>query len=721
MGDIDEDGKPDVVTAVSFTNFAGPQRVNVLFGNGDGTLSPASKLEVSGVRPQCVALADMNHDDHLDVVVVKPWTSGPLTGEVGVFLGDGHGAFGNEIKSPTSATNNGVDFALADLNGDGNLDVAVAAGVTTDNSVQVLLGNGDGAFGTGTYYASGTNVAKVAVGDFDGDGAPDLATANVNSSNVGILFNNGGNTGAFQDAKLILPLPGGLRAPKGIVARDLNNDGRVDVAVAFGSGQFSTAVVVALGNGDGSFLNPVVTPLPSLASPSHLIAVDLNGDKVLDLVTADLALSDMQVLIGKGDGTYLAPVGYPGGYGVTALDAADMDGDGRTDVVVGNNFSNDLLVSFGDGAGHLSVGPPSYPTKGNVSVTLDADDFTGDSVKDLVVANRNSSNLSIFIGKPDGTFQDAQLLPTSKFPTDVALGHFNADAPVDLAVPSEDDNNILPMLGTGAGTFTAQTPIPIGQGTFTRFIATGRFNNDAFDDLAMTSGYFQGFVSVFLGKGDGTFQTPVYYTTSPYSSYLRTFDVDGDGKLDLLVGSKDLPVGVVEVLYGDGAGVFGAPARLSTFGFATEIESYDVADLDKDGKPDLVIGIGFSDAAFEKRDGDYYGGIFIHYGEGARAFSPLAFLQPGTDPAQARVVDLDNDGNLDVVMTGGATREVSVFLGLGNRTFLDEQRYSMNQPLVGLADRGSRFVVYDINNDGAKDIVATFGALNNVETLLQKP
>jgi hypothetical protein len=320
-----------------------------------------------------VAVADVNGDGKPDMVVANFWTS-----TVGVLLGNGDGtfqpavSFNAGIHSPTA-------IAIADVNGDGKPDLVVGI---WSGGVGVLLGNGDGTFQPGVAYASGgVQVSEVEVADLNHDGKPDLIVANFGSV-LGVLLGNG--DGTFKGA---VTYPAGLY-PFAAAVADVNSDGNADLLVA--DGEFGGAAVV-LGNGDGSFKAAVTYGWGGMWAQSIAVA-DVNGDGKLDLVVANCATAGCEhgaaaVLLGNGDGTFQAAVDYDsGGAGANGLAIADVDGNGKPDLLVANWVTNSVGVLLGNGDGTFQPAV-TYSSGGLYPMAIIAADLNGDGKPDLVVRN----------------------------------------------------------------------------------------------------------------------------------------------------------------------------------------------------------------------------------------------------------------------------------------------------------------------------------------------
>lgn len=327
VGDFNRDGKPDlaVVSQVGTTG----NIVGVLLGNGDGTFQNQVSYAVGSV-PTSVAVGDFNGDGKLDLVVTNT-----ADNTISVLLGNGDGTFQNQV---TYATGKGpTAVAVGDFNGDGKQDLVVTntnlAVADTPGAVNVLLGNGNGTFQNQVTYATGNNPLSVAVGDFNGDGKQDLVVANydafTSTNTVGVLLGNG--DGTFQNQVTYTTVTGSISVAVG----DFNGDGKPDLAVAIESG----GVNVLLGNGDGTFQNEVTYPV--VDASDAIVVADFNGDGKLDLAVTNAIDFGVEVLLGNGDGAFLNPLGYPGGLFASAMAVGDFNGDGNPDLTTLNGRTDE--------------------------------------------------------------------------------------------------------------------------------------------------------------------------------------------------------------------------------------------------------------------------------------------------------------------------------------------------------------------------------------------
>jgi hypothetical protein len=374
VGDLNGDGEPDLVVANQNCGDC-EGVVSVLLGNGDGSFQSAVTYDSGGPNAFRVALADVNGDGKSDVLVANLCT-GCDHGIVSVLLGNGNGTL-QAAKSYSSGGVSAHSVAVADVNRDGKLDLVVTTGCSNQGicptgGVGVLLGNGDGTFQTAQVYNSGAPVASsVAVADLNWDGKPDLVIANQNDAPelgvVGVLLGNG--DGTFQAAKTYSS--GGAEADS-IAVADVNQDGRLDVLVmnvTFANGKPNTgAVGVLLGNGDGT-LQAVKTYGSGSFLATSIALADVNRDGKLDVIGTNWgsASSNVGVLLGGGDGTFLKAQTYKtGGQLANAVAAADVNGDGKIDLLVANENGGDA----GTGAIGVLLGTAKFVTTVSLSSDL---------------------------------------------------------------------------------------------------------------------------------------------------------------------------------------------------------------------------------------------------------------------------------------------------------------------------------------------------------------
>jgi FG-GAP-like repeat/FG-GAP repeat/PASTA domain len=314
-------------------------------------------------------------------------------------------------------------IAIGDLNGDGKPELATA----NLSTVSVLVNNGHGSFRASREYRTRNSAYSLAIGDLNGDGKPDLATGNLGNT-VSVLLNRGdGNLRAKRDYAT-------GKHPTSIAIGDLNGDGTLDLA----TGNYGNTVSVLLNGGDGSF--GARRDYRAAKRPTSIAIGDLNGDGKLDLATANA--STVSVRVNNGDGSFPAKRDFRTGNSASSLAIGDLNGDGKLDLATGNDGTVSVLLNRGDGS---FPAKRNYPTAGNYSTGqghVAIGDLNGDGEPDLATAHPgvgyySVSVVSVLVNGGDGRFQ-ARLdyAAGDSAPISIAIGDLNGDGKLDLATAS---------------------------------------------------------------------------------------------------------------------------------------------------------------------------------------------------------------------------------------------------------------------------------------------
>jgi hypothetical protein len=687
VGDFNGDGHLDLALTVAEN---GTDGVAVLLGNGDGTFQ-APHMYATGSLPVALVAGDFTQDGHLDLA-----TADSGSGTVSILLGRGNGQF--QEAPPVRLGGHLIALTAGEFNGDGNLDLAAVDDAS--HSVVLLQGNGDGTFQAPTSFIAGSKPVALLAGDFTGDGRLDFAVADRATSEVAVYRGGPGGTFDTQDP-LVTKVDGRAVA---LVEGDFNGDGRLDLAV-LSDPSVLPGISVLLGNGDGTFQN--LGQFTEAEAPTALVSGDFNGDGHLDLATAQSANGDVRVLLGLGDGTFPPSGRFPTGGNPTAVVVGDFNRDGRTDLATANFFTSDISVLRGVGDGTLApqtryalpgqpvalvsgdfnrdgrtdlaaavqstnsspaavvlllgLGDGTFREQGQVvlpgePISLLAGDFNGDGIVDLAVglsiSTRNQAGpqfeIAVFLGKGDGTFAAAGVIPVAKKPKAMVAGDFNRDGRLDLAIANIDSGDVSILLGLGDGQFREAQTVPVGTGPSA--IVTGDFNGDGIPDLAVADENSNE-VTVLTGTGDGTFQRRGAYPVGSLPLGLVAADF-GDGRLGLV--ATDAGSGQISVLRGQGDGTFIAGG---TFTVGKDPRAIGVGNFNGDGAPDLAVAdFGSSDVSILVGVGD---GTFFDAGQAANAVQATPLVADFSGDRVPDVAELRPDGR--ILLRRGRADELGVF------------------------------------------------------------
>jgi len=691
---------------------AGSQSLYVLLGNGDGTFQDPVPYGNGFDIQARLAAGYFNGDAHVDLVETDG--SGHA---LWIYLGHGDGTFDEPVAIDVAGRP--VDVAVADFNGDGHADFAVALGSFDDTGFLILLGNGDGTFAPPVEISTGIQVTSIAAADLDSDGNADVVVGE--PTEVSIFRGNG--DGTFRAAETF-PTTG--NSVLQVLALDLDDDGLLDVA-ALQPG----ALLEILQSASHAF-----APGPDfLAVGDRLAAGDLNGDALPDFALPSYSPGSITVVLST-PGSYLSARSVAPGFQPLLLAAGDFDGDGLADLfVAGAGVSTQSAVLLNAG-GIFEVKPT--PIVGAPAIAVVAD-LTGDGKQDLI--NGFFGGFIVEVGQGDGTFTPGSQYALSGPANGIVVADLDSDGIPDVAVLSVGNGGggeLSVFLGMGGGTFTPLAPLEFSSPTPS--LAAGDFDGDGIPDLVVAFGGYDGShaAGLLLGNGDGTFRAGGTFLTGINPFALSAGDFNEDGNLDVVAANAGSTN--VSLLLGDGAGGF-SPVRLVNVG-GTPL-GLAAADIDGDGHLDLATA---NDAALPVGVG-----ASVLLGDGTGAFlAPIAY--PTAPRPQAVVagafgpsgrngiaIAADNDWVVDIFLNGGLTSATASGGGavvVGSRAILSVAATS-GRPLtyqwrkggVPLVDGGrisgatsARLTIDPVSFDdaGSYDVIVTDGcgqATSNVVNL----
>jgi len=617
--------------------------------------------------------------------------SGPSVGPTGL------PRFETRLEIHTGTTSD-ADFHVADFDGDNFLDMAV---IGLSGEMRILLGNGTSFTAGQTLTLSGLPI-WITGGDLDGDGDTDLVVVR-NAGNSTDVFWNDGN-GNFTAGPA---LPVGLDA-LAVVVDDIDGDGNLDILV---SRPVAPEIVVYLGDGSGSFAAADPISLPGGGSAFNLAVGDVTRDGVPDLIVADPVLSRVLVYPGPGSSQTLGAFAYqlnvPGA--PRAVSIGDLSGDGLADMVVSAFEANRFVVvtaidALSSPSNVLGSGGVVVSTYQSFDVLLTSApslstiaDVTGDARPDLVACLSGQATMVVVPQLPAGGLGEPFQLDATGLPLRPFVGDFDRNGQNDLFALSGLGDRVNLWLArnngelAGARNFDAQLPTA-------PWIAGGDFDGDGQPELAVGS-WDSTFVRVMKRRPDGALEVVHSIDMATEVMQLRSADLDFDGRMDLVVS---VPGGLKLLRNRTSGGVLEfeiLPGPVTTIGNLVGPFGLAVADLDRDGALDLIVC-------------DYVGSA-VHVIAGTA--TPFVF---GTDhrfplpggPIAVTTADFTGDGRLDLAVSRQQLSDIVILQNQGNLEF-------SNFLVLPVGQAPNYLISADFNRDGRADLVVSNADSGTVSVL----
>jgi FG-GAP-like repeat len=455
------------------------------------------------------------------------------------------------VDTPMGGTDDGeTEAVMGDFNGDGKMDIAkIVTNTVCDSEItqlSVALGNGDGTFQAAqlTTLPADTD-GPILVADLNGDNNDDLLLTE--GRDFFVLLSNGDGTFTVGNSGSPYPITATQFVLGGLLT-DVDGDGKLDVLAI--DNATPANVIELLGNGDGTFHAATTLGHLTTSAPNNMFFADFNGDGKIDFV-GQLESGQLQVTLATGSGVFAnAPVSLvtsDAQYHACFSTDGDLNGDSKPEIVSVNCNQNTVTVYVNTGTGTFGTGlyydanfnDNNFPSEATIA------DINGDGKNDIVVSDSESGTISVFLGHGDGTVTAEPLAyDTGQFPwTAPLVADFNGDGLMDVLIP-DDAFSFVYLQGFGDGTFRAAPSYPLPD-TFVAnaasfSVATGDFNNDGIPDVVVGAQGNTGAAGmvVYLGKGDGTFLPGVNYGAQTDASFLAVADFNGDGIPDVAVADS---------------------------------------------------------------------------------------------------------------------------------------------------------------------------------------
>jgi hypothetical protein len=703
-GDLDGDGRHDVAVINAAL------RTITLFrsvGTGGIDFAAPTTLTVStAFQPTDFALGDIDGDGKLDIVttlaengdVVRTFRNTSTPGTI---------SFAAPVDAATA--DNPQNLVIRDLDGNGKADVAA---VTASGSISVLRNlstAGTISFATKVDLAAGTDPSSVVAGDLDGDGKPDLAV--INSTNTVTTLRNLSTSGSISFAAgTAASLPAAPGPPQSLTVGELDGDGKLDLVVVPGS---QALAMLRNTSTSGAISFAAAVSVSAVPSPGQAGLADMDGDGKQEIVVTNAnpytTVSIYRNLSTAGTLSFAEGRRFVTGRNPVFLALADLDNDGLIDVTVSNTSGNSIVPLRNQSvSGTLdflapSVVPPGFnaPLAHAVAVDLDGDGVldvagVGSSNSPSACARRNTAaNGRISLAAPQ-----CISLGASADPAHVAYGDLNGDGKPDLAVAKRGHTEVSLVRNTSTpGNLTLASNVALATGTTPSAVAIGDLDGDGKPDLAVANAG-AGTVSVLLNLTTDnatvfSFATKQDFAVGTTPVWVAITDQDGDGKADIVAANSGSAS--MSVLRNTSIG--------GTLGFATKV---DVAtgttprglvarDLDGDGKPDLAVANSGAASVSVLRNTST---------SGALSYAAKVDLATGAAPLAVSAGDVDGDGRFDLVSANSTDDTVSVLRNTSSGGTLSFA--AKTDVLVNDVPRAAE--VGDFDGNGTPDIMAVTGA-----------
>lgn len=691
LADLDNDGDLDAVVANGNFNSG----FSVLLNDGYGKyISPVQYT--TGFASWDIVVADFTGDSIPDVVVTNTGTS--FNGNtISLFPGNGNGTF--SAKTNYTVGSGPLGVAAADFNIDGFMDLVVAnnGGFGTGTTLSVLINNTSGGFNAAVTITGIAKPYKVAAAFMDSDSLPDIVVAN-EEEQVTMLHNTGSG---FLKTIYSMQNQQFNNLFSSVQLADIDNDSDLDVFYS-SLGTQNISLRKNMGNGVLDSIEMIVLDFIYGGTASFQV-VDLNADGFKDIVAATSTGSTgdgFRIVLNQGNGTFGPETIIPGGQRTFVILTGDVDLDGDNDIVTADNYSNELTVHQNNGAGSFPT--PVLFSNGLpiVSTKLDAADIDNDGDLDILTGadSRTAINVPVTVIKNNGngTFAAGINISAPQGGVGAKFRDINNDGFQDIIYASGINTSpydFFTAINNGNGTFAPVVRWSVNSCGWNDMDAAD-LDNDGDIDVVLTEWlgcpsvpFSSQRIFISYNNGGGNFSAAVPDIVNSGPGPIAICDFNEDGFLDLATGQTSY----FDIHLNDGTGNFLAPVS-----FTMSQSPFDIlaTDLNNDGHTDIAS------CNYGSNPGDY--NLTIRLGNGDGTFQNVQLIDAAYSPDLANVSgiaagDVDNDGDVDLMVSQNATNDMSIYINNGSGVFSFDHRlcvyYGFRSPWFA-----------DFNGDGIKDL-----------------
>ena len=662
--DLDNDGDSDLV--VSQENFS--NGFVVLKNQGNFLFSAPVKYN-STQASKDIVVADFNKDGKKDVALTNSGTN--FDGKtISVYFNQGNAIFGNAINYTVGA--NPIGIAAADFDNDKDIDLAVANNRAPGGTISILINAGNGSFAAAVNFPAGQTPYKITVAKINNDNLPDIVVAN-EGEKMNILFNGGGNNFSNRVEKIVQPVVWGGDINANVEAADIDNDNDNDIlyssSFTWDGNKGQIALFRNLGNGTFATVQLINLNLFTGGAVDMDVA-DLNGDGWKDIVAANFSgrvLDGYQLVLNNGSGNFLPAVLKPAGQSTYTLTTADVNKDNKIDVITCDWYSLQVTVHKNNGNASFPI-PARFNSNNAIAGSLDAADIDGDGDLDIVSSASSIAAVGVTVtvqkNNGNGTFTNGVAYSIRGGGVHAKFRDLNGDGKPDLVFAtaiSTPPYDFHTAINNGNGTFGPRQTWSMNACGWNDIEAVD-LDNDGDSDVVITE--WLGCQNVpnsarriFISKnnGNGVFSAPLIKIVNPFPGSIATGDFNEDGKVDLVTGQSP----GIDLHRGTGTGNL-----LSPVSFATQKAPYTIIanDFNNDGHLDVAACTEYNSE-----------GMSVLLGNGNGTFQPAQNYDGAYSPdlrneSGITSGDVDNDGDIDIMVGNAASNDVSIYLNKGNGT-----------------------------------------------------
>jgi len=667
-------------------------------GHGYYSFRPARRDYIVGVVPINTKTLDFNLDGFTDMAVLRGWLNGTLT----ILEGSPSGEFESVWEMPCGEFPK--NLSVMDVNRDGFPDIVVT--IAGESVLRTFCGDGTGVFTQEESYYAGIFPVDLQLNDLEGDGEDEVF---VTSGSTLFIFKHAAEGGLVNYNQYPI-----IDSSSDFKTGDINGDGFMDVVLAYQR----EGVQVYFGDGSGEISSGIILDdkIGNNHLPMKILVEDINLDGFDDILTYHSTAGRADILWGDSQGSFTrTTITYDISLPVT-FETGPEGGGGFLDLLLINQYAGSVQVLEGGICGVITKGPipetmpppagmkeprgnsvvcftekePPYQC-GQITVWAAVNDVNNDAYPDLLVLNRGSGTLSVFLGDEDGSYLRAPNFKTG--PGDpgtksVVVLDANEDGYDDVAVGFRRVDEVSILLGDGQGNLIYHGSFPYdGHGTST--LATGDFNEDGHEDIVVRN-VRSASVSVLVGDGTGEFESVGEFFTDVGTHLVTVVDINQDTHLDVITPNSR--GGSITILLGDGTGSL-QPFVDIPVGLGPH--SSVVIDFNRDGFPDLATANMYEDS------------VAILQNESGM-LTLIEKIPVARYPISLCTGDFDEDGYDDLAVANIMGLTIGVLFGTGTSSF---------QPLEPdlVAGRGPHFVVSaDLDRDGHLDLISPITGSDDV-------